>query len=1298
MKTKLLLTLAFLVCTLALRAQWVENNNGLYGGVITALVANGSNLFAGTNNGVFFSTNNGSSWTAVSTGLTNTSVQSLVVSGSNLFAGTNGGGVFLSADNGSSWTPVNTGLPANCSVESLLVSGSNLLAGTSGGVYLSTNSGTTWTALLPGLQTNSIAAIGGNLFAGTYGSGVYLSTNNGTSWTAVNSGLAYQFIYSLAVSGSSLFAGTNNGVYLSTNNGTSWTPVNTGLVANLYSTNTNVYSLAVSGSNLFAGTYGGGVFLSTNNGANWTAVNSGLTNNIVNSLLVSGGNLFAGTNNGVFLSTDSGGSWTSVTTGLANTNVFSLAVSGSTLIAGTNGSGVFQSNNNGTSWTGGDTGFLPNTAIESVTAMGSNLFAGVAQASESQGGVFRSTDNGVSWTAVNTGLTNINIFSLAVSGSNLFAGTYGGGVFLSTNNGANWTAVNTGLTNVNVQSLLVSGSNLFAGTGGGGVFVSTNNGSSWTAANTGLAYTFVQSLTASGSNLYAGTNGGVFLSMDNGLSWTATALNSYVQFLTASGSNLFASAGGLFLSTNNGATWTDITSGLQFLDTNNRCLIVSGGRLFAGTFDHGLWSRALSDFGQTPTITGFSPASGEVGAIVNITGTGFDGTTPTNNILTFNGTTAVVTASTTTSITTSVPTGATTGLIAVTVGGNTATSSSAFTVTANPVIAVNTQPSDFKACAGDVATFTTGGTGTTNITYQWQFSIDGVTFNDITNTGGYTNVTMGTLSVNTTSNFGGGFYRCRVNGDFATEVMSSDAALTINPVPSAPTSSNASTCGPGSVTFTASGGTNGYYIWYDASSTVIPGQSNASYTTPVLSSTTNYSVAVTNGTCTSALSPVVAIINTVPAAPTSSNVSNCGPGSVSLIASGGTNGNYIWYDASSIVIPGQSNSTYTTPVVSSTTNYSVAVTNGTCTSAQSPVVAIINTVPAAPTSSNVSNCGPGSVSLIASGGTNGNYIWYDASSTVIPGQSNGSYTTPVLSSSTNYSVAVTNGTCTSASSPVTAIINTVPTAPTTQGASACAGSTFTLNASGGSNGQYVWYSMATGGTAIPGATNSSYTTAALMATTTYYVSINNGTCESGRTPVTATISTAGCSPPVIATAPLATQIGGVITLDLVPLISTPSSTLDLTSLVIVSPPSSGAKASISATGVLTIDYSGIGFSGTENITVKACDTNGNCTTQQFSVEVAGDIVVYNAVSPNGKNPSFIIQYIDILPDTKNNSVYIFDRWENQVWHGSNYDNSSVVFSGVSDGGSDLPSGVYYYKIDFGGGRKTKTGFISLRRQ
>ena len=83
------------------------------------------------------------------------------------------------------------------------------------------------------------------------------------------------------------------------------------------------------------------------------------------------------------------------------------------------------------------------------------------------------------WTACNNGLPpDVRPYAFAVSGTNLFAGTYGDGVFLSTNNGASWTAVNNGLTDLYVWALAVSGTNLFAGTYGSGVFLSTNNGTS----------------------------------------------------------------------------------------------------------------------------------------------------------------------------------------------------------------------------------------------------------------------------------------------------------------------------------------------------------------------------------------------------------------------------------------------------------------------------------------------------------------------------------------------------------------------------------------------------------------------------------------------------------------------------------------------------------------------------------------------------------------------------------------------------------------------------------------------------
>ena len=273
-----------------------------------------------------------------------------------------------------------------------------------------------------------------------------------------------------------------------------------------------------------------------------------------------------------------------------------FAVSGTNLFAGASVGygGVYLSTNNGTSWTPVNSG-LTNMTVNTLAVIGTNLFAGTG------GGVFLSTNNGASWTQVNSGLTNTIVLSLAINpngtgGTNLFAGTSYGGVFLSTNNGTSWTAVNSGLTNTVVKSLVVNGTNLFAGTSYGGVFLSTNNGTSWTPVNSGLTNMIVNAFTTSGTNLYTGTDAGVFLSTNNGTSWTSVNLGLSSNSINAlaispnetGGTNLFAgtSYGGVFLSTNNGINWTQVNSGPKNMTVTSLAVNpngTGGANLFAGT-------------------------------------------------------------------------------------------------------------------------------------------------------------------------------------------------------------------------------------------------------------------------------------------------------------------------------------------------------------------------------------------------------------------------------------------------------------------------------------------------------------------------------------------------------------------------------------------------------------------------------------------------------------------------------------------------------------------------------------------
>lgn len=188
-------------------------------------------------------------------------------------------------------------------------------------------------------------------------------------------------------------------------------------------------------------------------------------------------------------------------------------------------------------------------------------------------------------------------------------------------------------------------------------------------------------------------------------------------------------------------------------------------------------------------------------------------------------------------------------------------------------------------------------------------------------------------------------------------------------------------------------------------------------------------------------------------------------------------------------------------------------------------------------------------------------------------------------------------------------------------------------------------------------------------------------------------------PPVINTSFVTTTTGSVVSLSLTSLISDPDNNLDLTSLRIVTQLQSGAQASIDDDYNLVLDYNGISFSGVEEIVLEVCDLESVCTQQAISVEVVSDVEVYNAVSPNGDglNDIFIIQYINSMPETLNNKVTIYNRWGDEVFSVSGYDNDQKVFKGLSNSGKELPTGTYFYKIEFSSGKPGKSGYLFLKR-
>lgn len=180
--------------------------------------------------------------------------------------------------------------------------------------------------------------------------------------------------------------------------------------------------------------------------------------------------------------------------------------------------------------------------------------------------------------------------------------------------------------------------------------------------------------------------------------------------------------------------------------------------------------------------------------------------------------------------------------------------------------------------------------------------------------------------------------------------------------------------------------------------------------------------------------------------------------------------------------------------------------------------------------------------------------------------------------------------------------------------------------------------------------------------------------------------------------PNATQL----VFDLTTLISDPNNNLDFTSLRLVTQPLSGAVATIDANGVLTIDYSGVTFSGDDQIDIEICDLVGVCTVQTIiipNVDVGGEdppIAVFNAVSPNGDDKHDFLE-IENIESYPGNQVVIFNRWGDVVYEVTNYNNTDNNFFGQTDGGNNLPSGTYYYSVDLNNGSTVVTGFIMLNK-
>ena len=424
----------------------------LDGAIIFTYYCEGSNIYAGGQNKLYRSTDNGNTFTTINLnfpfGIVN--IYSITSIGSTLFAGTSYDGVYKSTDNGSNWSPANTGMGPKDVRAVTATNSSTLIAGTHYvAMYRSTDLGASWnksvTGFPAGISILSLLGSESGIYAGTR-DGVYRTENNGNSWiklTGVNDTINYSTVWALCEKDGDIYASTflqfNTTVYKTTDKGLTWTRSGTGLPADL----TFIKGLATSGENIIAGT-DEGIYYSTDKGTNWLQANG--PTQFIESIAASGNFVYAAipSASGVYRSLDNGVNW--ILSLQSTVDYVDVAAIDDYAFAGAFFDGARYSSNNGSTWNA-SIGFPFETSVFALGPVGEGIvLAGTDQAPN---WIYSSVNYGVSFAPYSEGLAErASVEAFAVNDTFMFAGTDYHGV---------WRRLRPGIVSVETEQEIPQG-------------------------------------------------------------------------------------------------------------------------------------------------------------------------------------------------------------------------------------------------------------------------------------------------------------------------------------------------------------------------------------------------------------------------------------------------------------------------------------------------------------------------------------------------------------------------------------------------------------------------------------------------------------------------------------------------------------------------------------------------------------------------------------------------------------------------------------------------------------------------
>jgi photosystem II stability/assembly factor-like uncharacterized protein len=252
--------------------------------------------------GLSRSTDNGENWEVINNGVSNVYFYSIISDNiGNMFAGSERG-LFRSTDKGNTWGWISSIFAYRLNKD---IEGRIYALNFNGGIYRTSDGGNLWVRIDNGFtysQTRALTVdIEGRIYAGTFGGMIYVSEDDGVSWRKLyqsSSSNQYMFISRIAIADNGYIFATSNeeGVLRSTDNGENWQKMNHGLGW------LNTGPLEVHKEKIYTATTEKKIYMSENYGEDWINVSDNMYLCAFRHILSYDNNLYLATDESVWKS------------------------------------------------------------------------------------------------------------------------------------------------------------------------------------------------------------------------------------------------------------------------------------------------------------------------------------------------------------------------------------------------------------------------------------------------------------------------------------------------------------------------------------------------------------------------------------------------------------------------------------------------------------------------------------------------------------------------------------------------------------------------------------------------------------------------------------------------------------------------------------------------------------------------------------------------------------------------------------------------------------------------------------